>query len=140
MKKTGRKVSVIVVFIITVSFFITISCSSKESVGNKLIGRWKVDLLEFSTGESVKDPDMEIEFLKNEYIVYTKGREEFSLFYQVKKDYVSYYLETTYKGQKKGERLYFDGNDNLSFEFSEKLNNSKIKVKYYLSRIKEDDK
>ena len=87
----------------------------------------------------IKDPDMIIEFLTDEYIVYTKGEENFSLDYQVKKDYISFYLETFWKGKKQGERLYFDGDDNCSLELSDELNGRKIELKYYLARIKEKE-
>ena len=128
-----------IVFLISASAVLLLfsSCSSVNSVHKKLIGRWKVELAEFSTGEVLKDPDMVIEFLHDEYIVYTKGEENFALYYQVKKDYISYYIETLWKGQKKGERLYFDGNDNLSLELTEELNGVKINLKYYMVRIKE---
>ena len=135
------------IFIKTISVYFTavlllsvfLSCSSPKSVQKKLIGKWKVELAEFSTGEVIKEPDMIIEFLQDEYIVYTKGEENFSLYYQVKKDYISYYLETFWKGKKQGERLYFDGNDNISLELSDELNGKKIELKYYLVRIKEKD-
>ena len=129
-----------VFFVLTaVLFSVFLSCSSPKSVHIKLIGRWKVELAEFSTGETVKNPDMILEFLQDEYIVYTKGKENFSLHYQVKKDYISYYLETFWRGKKQGERLYFDGDDNMSLELSDELNGQKIELKYYLVRIKEDD-
>ena len=137
--KRINKTLVIKFVIISVIIFTTGSCSSAGSVHKKLIGKWKVELAEFSTGETVKDPDMIIEFLDTEYIVYTKGEENFSLHYQVKKDYISFYLETFWKGQKQGERLHFDGDDNLSLELSDELNGVRIDLKYYLVRIVEDD-
>ena len=137
-KNKYYKKEFLIVFTAAVLLIFT-SCSSVKSVHKKLIGRWKVELAEFSTGEVVKDPDMIIEFLHDEYIVYTKGEENFAMYYQVKKDYISYYIETFWKGKKKGERLYFDGNDNLSLELSDELNGVKIDLKYYMVRIKEKE-
>ena len=131
------KKNIILIFLITAAL-LSVSCSSSKSVNKKLIGRWKVELAEFSTGEVVKDPDMIIEFTQDIYTVYTKGRKNFSLSYEVKKDYISYYIETFWKGKKQGERLSFDGDDNLKLELNDELNGIKIELKYYLKRIKEE--
>ena len=139
MKRNKYLKTVFILFASVLLISVVLSCSSPKSVHRKLIGKWKVELAEFSTGEVIKDPDMIMEFLQDEYIVYTKGEENFSLYYQVKKDYISFYLETFWKGKKQGERLYFDGDDNLSLELTDELNGKKIELKYYLVRIKEKD-
>ena len=138
-----RNIRVQKVFYITVLNLIILmllaSCSTPEKVHKKLIGKWKVELAEFSTGEIIKDPEMVIVFEDTRYTVFTKGKENFSLDYKVKKDYISFYLETFWKGRKQGERLYFDNDDKISLELTDELNGVKIKLKYYLDRIKEEE-
>lgn len=73
------KKNIILIFLIT-AVLLSVSCSSSKSVNKKLIGRWKVELAEFSTGEVVKDPDMIIEFTQDIYTVYTKGKKKFFTF------------------------------------------------------------
>ena len=131
MKKSSLIFSLFII-IFGISLF---SCTSASSLQRKLIGKWQVDKAEFSTGEVLNNPDMLIVFTKNKYTVYTNGKENFSLSFKVKKDYISYYIETFWKGKKQGERLYFDGNDKVRLELSDELNGKKIELKYFLKRI-----
>jgi uncharacterized membrane protein YtjA (UPF0391 family) len=131
MKKSSILFSIFIL-LFSISLF---SCSSASSLQRKLIGKWNVEKAHFSTGEVLNNPDMLIVFTKNKYTVYTNGKENFSLSFKVKKDYISYYIETFWKGKKQGERLYFDDDDNVRLELSDELNGKKIDLKYFLKRI-----
>lgn len=114
------------------------SCST-ATIGKKLIGKWKVEEAVFSTGEVLKNPDMMLIFSKSSYSVFTKGKLSFSLDYQVKKDFISHYIETYQNDRKTGERIYFRSDDRMHMELSDYLNGNKIDLKYYMSRIKEEE-